>query len=230
MSTAILIPARMGSQRFPGKPLEFMHGRTILHHCYQHACDSARASTVAVVTDSKEVVEHCRDLDMHCVYDAINKYPTGSDRCAGALQWHPDFENHDFDTVVNLQCDEPEISGDDLDSLITTSVATGQAVTASCELQALGRESPNTVKVVTRNGHYAAYFSRSPLQASSAHVGVYVYPLHVLQSFASTPQPKIELAEGLEQLRLIYMGIGMLVVSIEGQRRSINCPEDIARW
>jgi len=234
VSTAILIPARMESTRFPGKPLEVLCGRSLLHHCYQHATEATRASTVAVVTDSKEIEEHCLDFDMLCVLDQrrhrdFSEIRTGSDRCACALG-HKAFENHDFDTVVNLQSDEPEVSGKDLDALITMSVASGRVTTASCAIQGHELEDPNTIKVVTRAGHFAAYFSRSGLQGASAHVGVYVYPLRELQQFAVAAQPHTEKAEGLEQLRMIHHGTEILVLTLEGRRRSINCPGDIKAW
>ncbi len=230
MSTAILIPARMEANRFPGKPLEYLRGRSLLQHAYRNATEATAADVVAVVTDSQAIVDHCREADLFCVFDP-SVYRTGSDRCAGVLD-NKAFEAHHVSTVVNLQCDEPEVTGEDMDALIATSIATGRVVTASCEMPPGegGHSSPNAVKVVTQSGGIAAYFSRQPLQGADLHVGVYVYPLWAIRKFHAEAQPKIERAEGLEQLRMIYSGTHIVVLQIHGQRRSINCPEDIARW
>ncbi len=239
MSTAILIPARMESTRFPGKPLAWMQGRSLLQHAYRNAAKATKAQVVAVVTDSKEIVEHCREFDLFCVHDT-GQYETGSDRCAGALKY-PELHDGDLTTIVNLQCDEPEVTGEDLDALITLSVGTGHVATASCKMPAaeydghgiagaLKPHDPDSVVVAMQHSRRAAFFARYPLPGGELHVGVYVYPRGHLLGFASEPQPEIEWGPNLEQNRMIYMGTQIIVLQREGQRHSINTPEDIERW
>ena len=228
MPTAILIPARMESTRFPGKPLAWLRGRSLLQHADQHAAASVAADVVAVVTNSREIVDHCGEFEMRCVFDPED-YPTGSDRCAAALK-HDPLNDGRFDVVVNLQCDEPEVTGEDLDGLIGAALGTGLVTTASCRLLSDGLFDPHVVKLVTRWDSKAIYFSRQPLQGAEAHVGVYVFPTCFLMGFADAPQSKLELAERLEQLRLVSAGTEILVLQLRGSRRSINTPADIEGW
>jgi len=225
---AILIPARMESKRFPGKPLAELHGRSLLRHVYQKAVSSVAADVVAVVTNSREIVDHCLQCDMLCVFDQSD-YRTGSDRCAGALH-HDVLKDGRFEVVVNLQCDEPDVTGPELDGLICTVLGTGMIVTAACPLRPELLFDPNTVKVVTRWGNKAVYFSRQPLQGAMAHVGVYAFPTVSLRGFAAAEQSPMELAEGLEQLRLVYAGREILVLDLVAPHRSVNTPRDLAKW
>ncbi len=228
MTAAILIPARMDSTRFPGKPLAVLDGKALIQHAYDNAKDSRRADHVCVVTDSVDIAAYCESHDMTRCCDR-NIYACGTDRLAWSLPLslfgrragHPDI-------IVNLQCDEPDVTGDDLDRLIDMCEALNQTVTACCDMPSEeARNNRNVVKVAVDAHGYALYFSREPLAAAESHVGVYVYPLHILERFKDNGRPAMEREESLEQLRLLYHGDAIRVIRLPGGFRSINVPEDI---
>lgn len=228
MTAAILIPARMDSTRFPGKPLAMLDGKPLIQHCYDNAMDSRRADHVCVVTDSADIAAYCEEHGMPRCFDR-NIYDCGSDRLSWSLPLSM-FERRagSPDTVVNLQVDEPDVTGRYLDHLIDVSEALGVVVTACCDMPSTAAHNdPNTVKVAMDEKDRASYFTRLPLAGAAAHVGVYAYPFGVLESFKNWKQPNIEKEESLEQLRLLYYGQQIRVVHLPGDFRSINVPEDI---
>ena len=226
MTAAILIPARMDSTRFPGKPLAMLDGKPLIRHCYDNARASWRANFVLVVTNSREIEEYCVAHSMYCRLDE-QPYPTGSDRIAATLPLTAG-DGSEVDIVVNLQCDEPDVTGDVLDRLIGACELIGEAVTVRCPItNERDRNHPNIVKVVVNHIGKALYFTRKPLPCADAHIGVYAYPIDVLRRFASWPQAGIERGESLEQLRLLLNGETLHTVCCSGGFHAINVPEDI---
>lgn len=230
---AIIIPARMESSRFPGKAMADARGKPLIQWAVEAAKASQLAECKAVVTDSVEIYNWCGENDVHSVLMQQRTYATGSDRVFGATEFLRGFGRGPFKVVVNLQCDEPDITGEDLDRLIEEVVTHRRpVVTYAFELtDPIDLIAHNIVKVIVDHNGDAIYFSRLALSgAHLIHVGVYAYRMNELRSFANRPQSSLEKAEDLEQLRLIEVGVPIRVLDLGRPVTSINTTGDLQTW
>ena len=216
----IVIPARMASQRLPGKPLLDIAGRPLIEHVYRRAC-CASVQKVVIATDDKQIYAVASKFGANVIMTS-QAHQSGSDRiaeCANKLGWG------DEQLIVNLQGDEPLMPATCLDQVAGLLDGDPSADVASLSWPLDSSEeitNPNVVKVVTgRNGH-ALYFSRSvvpfprnwdkletALQSGikwQRHVGLYAYRAGALRAFTAMELTPLEAAEKLEQLRFLENG------------------------
>ena len=206
MTYRIVIPARMASERLPGKPLAQIGSSTLLERVWRRARASAAASVV-IATDSEEV------RAVACAFgaDALltsERHPSGSDRiaeCADLKGWGDD------ELIVNLQGDEPLMPAACLDQVAELLAARPDADVATLYAHFAdedGAGDPNAVKVVTDGDGRALYFSRAriPYRRGAAgavrwlrHIGLYAYRAGALRAFTRTAPTPLEQAEKLEQ-------------------------------
>ena len=216
----IVIPARMASQRLPGKPLLDIAGRPLIEHVYRRAC-CASAQKVVIATDDRRILEVAREFGADVIM-TLQTHQSGSDRiaeCADLLGWH------DEQLIVNLQGDEPLMPASCLDQVASLLDGDPAADVASLYWPLDSSEeitNPNVVKVVTGQGGHAMYFSRSvvpfprnwgslehALQSGihwQRHVGLYAYRAGALRAFTTMQAAPLETAEKLEQLRFLENG------------------------
>jgi 3-deoxy-manno-octulosonate cytidylyltransferase (CMP-KDO synthetase) len=241
----VVIPARYGSARLPGKPLLQLAGRPLLQWVYEQACASA-AAAVVIATDDERIAAAARQFGAHVVMTAPT-HESGTDRIAEVAQaavWHAQ------DIVVNLQGDEPLMPPELLDQvaeLLAAHAAADVATLASPIAHLDAHLDPNVVKVVTDLTGRALYFSRAPIpwsrdgatvglvsQRSFAgarrHVGLYAYRVAALQRLARLRPSPLETLEKLEQLRMLENGLTIRVAdAIVAPGPDVNTPEDLAR-
>jgi len=206
---AIVIPARYGSTRLPGKPLADIAGKPMIQHVYERAGQITNAHVVVVATDDERVAQAVRSFGGEYIITSSD-HPSGTDRLAEVMK------SIDADIYINLQGDEPLVRPEDIDTLIRGMMtdASVQVGTLCHPIDAREAANPNSVKVVLANSGNALYFSRSlipyPRENEAAnylkHVGVYAYRKHVVAEYSKLPQPMMEEAEKLEQLRLLAAG------------------------
>jgi 3-deoxy-manno-octulosonate cytidylyltransferase (CMP-KDO synthetase) len=217
MRTAIIIPARYGSTRLPGKALLKSTGKYLIQHVYERACLARRARYVIVATDDPRIAAAVESFGGNCVMTR-NDHTSGTDRIAEVAQ------DLDVDLIVNLQGDEPEVDPDTLDLLpemLDRDSDADVATLATPIANADDWHNPNHVKVVCDAQGRALYFSRSPIPfvrddrpnfgARPArflrHVGLYAYRREFLLHLAEMPPSPLEQAEKLEQLRWLDQGV-----------------------
>lgn len=210
----------MASQRLPGKPLADVAGRPLIEHVYRRALDSSAASA-CIATDDERIRAAAEAFGADVVMTGAG-HQSGSDRiaeCAALKGWGDDA------LVVNLQGDEPQMPADCLDQVAGLLAADSRATMASLwwPLETADEiRDPNVVKVVVAADGAALFFSRSPLPHPRAwgdldtaleagmtwarHVGLYAYRVGTLKAFAAQPPTPLELAERLEQLRVLETG------------------------
>ncbi len=233
MRLAIVIPARYGSTRLPGKPLADILGKPMVQHVYERALQVPQVHHVVVATDDARVADAVHAFGGQCVMTSP-AHPSGTDRLAEVM------EQVDADVYINLQGDEPLVRPADIARL-----ADGMRADASVQVGTLyhaipSREAtnPNTVKVVLAGNGDALYFSRAPIPYPRdgsemvryfKHVGVYAYRREVLAAYASLPQPMIEQAEKLEQLRLLAAGVRIRGFEVEPTGPGVDTPECLER-
>ena len=253
MKTAILIPARFQSSRFPGKPLAELKGasggaKPLIQRSYEAALRVRGADSVHVVTDDQRIADCAAGFGAPVIMTSPEAR-NGTERCAEALA-----QLGDVDLVVNLQGDalltppgfvEALVArmADDRDALVATPAMRlrGPEVRALQREEAEGRVGGTSV-VADGQGH-ALYFSKRliPYLPATAlddgpspvrlHIGVYAYRPEALERYAATPVTDLETLEGLEQLRFLIAGMPIAVVEVETPPfalRELNNPEDIA--
>ena len=238
MRTAILIPARFASTRLPGKPLLRDTGKYLVQHVYEQACRANCADTVIVATDDERIREAVEGFGGTAVMTR-DDHVSGTDRIAEVA------ERLDADLVINLQGDEPTFDPAAVDQLAAL-MSDGNADVGTLAVPIRDAEAyrnPNVVKVVCDDHGRALYFSRSPIpffrDAAPVfdgrlnvlqHLGVYAYRRDVLLRLAATPPHPLELAEKLEQLRLLGTGGTIRVGVIAHAGRGVDTPEDYAAF
>ena len=232
-SIAVVIPARYGSSRFPGKPLALLAGKPLIQHVYERAATVPANARVLVTTDDVRVSETVQNFGGLAVM-MTDPCRTGTDRVAAAVQTLA------CNVVVNLQGDEIPLSPDFLMDLINPFLA-GTAEMGTLR-RAMGRgeefSQSSVVKVVTDRQGRALYFSRSPIpyvrdhapspsSFAFLHVGVYIFRRATLDRFAALPTGALEQAEQLEQLRALEHGIPIHVWDTAHASLRIDTPEDL---
>jgi 3-deoxy-manno-octulosonate cytidylyltransferase (CMP-KDO synthetase) len=244
----VVVPARWGSQRFPGKVLVSLGGSPLVLHACRIAERAQRVADVIVATDDERVAEHVRGAGFEARMTSA-EHPSGSDRIAEVLR------GREEELVVGLQADEPFLRPDDLDRLVAALANEAEGVAEAPGLATLAAPleelddflDPNVVKVVADGAGRALYFSRSPIpfpRAASGplaarpetvpagalrHVGVYGWRREALFAFCALPPSPLERREGLEQLRALEAGLSIALVTIDEAPLGIDTPEDLRR-
>lgn len=249
-----IIPARMASTRFPGKPLASDTGTPMIVHVCHQAAKAAAVETVVVATDSHDIAKAVKDQGYHAVLTSA-QHENGTSRLAEAAKIL-DLDEHQ--PIVNVQGDEPEIDPQIIDAALQALAHPHQSHQAHAKTQALclgtvatpltdprDHHDPNVVKVVTgridpQAGVAAAlYFSRAPIphdrdHTAAAtplrHVGIYAYTRKALSHYASLPPTPMENAEKLEQLRWLEHGLPIHVAIRHATHQGIDTPEQYAAF
>ena len=231
MRAVIVIPARWGSTRLPGKPLVAIAGVSLIRRVYERAAKATRADAVYVATDDDRIVGHVLEFGGRVVRPE-GEFATGTDRIAAALA----MMDEPFAQIVNVQGDEPLIDPASIDRVIDVLQATGvDMATLACPLESDDEyHSRDVVKVVTDLSGDALYFSRSAIPYGSRelarrHVGLYGYQSNVLQRLSSLAPSPLERAESLEQLRALQNGLKIRVLETSKPHLGVDRPEDVAR-
>ena len=236
-----IIPARYASQRFPGKPLAILGGKTVIQRVYEQV--GKVLDDVYVATDDDRIKNTVEGFGGKAIMTSPN-HKSGTDRIEEAVE----KIGGDFDVVINIQGDEPFIHESQIKELCAcfddadTQIATlGKPFTAEMGMKAL--ENPNSPKIVVDNRGYAMYFSRSVIPYIRntrreewigqfpylKHIGLYAYRREVLRQVTQLPQSSLEIAESLEQLRWLQNGYKIKVGLTDVETVGIDTPEDLQR-
>jgi len=231
----VVIPARFGSSRFPGKPLAPLAGKPLIQHVYERAQAAPGVQRVLVATDDARIEKAVTAFGGTVVMPE-GRFRTGTDRVAAAARQLPG------EIFVNLQGDEIALHPRLLADLITPFLASGapmgtlkRALTSSDDVG-----NPGIVKVVTDAQGNALYFSRAPIPCNRetgpgkfaaglhyVHLGIYIYTRETLLRFADLPTSPLEDAEKLEQLRALEHGIRIRVWETAHPSLRIDTPDDL---
>jgi 3-deoxy-manno-octulosonate cytidylyltransferase (CMP-KDO synthetase) len=233
MKAVIVIPARYGSTRFPGKPLVSIAGVTLIQRVCDRAKTSKRAGAVYVATDDDRIFEHVTRFGGKVVRPT-GDFQTGTDRIAAALPIIEEAEQARFDAIINVQGDEPLIDISTVDALIERLDASDADIgTLACPIESddefLNRD---VVKVVLDDFGNALYFSRAAIGSRAAalrHIGVYAYRREAITRFVALPQSSLERAESLEQLRALQQRFKITVLQTSKPHLGVDRPEDVVR-
>ncbi len=232
-----VIPARYDSTRFPGKPLVDVAGMTMIERVYNQVNHAGSLSEVVVATDDQRIYDHVKSFAGNVVMTSRD-HQSGTDRCAEVIQ-----NISGFDTVINIQGDEPFIDPQQIDLLVSCfadqDVQIATLIRKITEFADL--ENVNKPKVVLNAKNEAIYFSRQPIPyfrgkemknwLSDAeyfnHIGIYGYRANVLKELTKLPISNLERIESLEQLRWIDNGYKIQTAISHHVNDAIDTPEDL---
>ncbi|SDU08895.1 3-deoxy-manno-octulosonate cytidylyltransferase (CMP-KDO synthetase) [Verrucomicrobium sp. GAS474] len=244
MKTVIVIPARYGSTRFPGKPLVLIRNKPLVQWVWERAKKSRLASGVVVATDDERIYRAVEYFGGDVVMTSPG-HPSGTDRIAEVAR-KPKWK---ADLYLNVQGDEPLIVPREIDRLIEAAAASKAEMATLAHLVETEAEAanPNVVKVVRAANGDALYFSRSPIpfwrdrpqgkakpkKGAEApvlwrHIGVYAYRAAALRRFVTLSPGTLEKAESLEQLRALENGMRITVVPTKMRCQGVDAPADLA--
>ena len=239
-SSYVVIPARYASTRLPGKMLLCETGQSLIRHTFDAAHAAHRPLGVCVATDHEEIAAEVRSFGGQ-VWMTDPEAASGTDRVAELARLSA-FA--DVDVMVNLQGDEPEISGEAIDLAVELLERDPQAVMSTLATPIRTREKlddPACVKVVFDATGRATYFSRAAIPHARdwdealltvepavfhQHIGLYAYRRDFLLRLAELPPCTAEQVEKLEQLRVINAGYTIQVGVIDEPTIGIDTPED----
>jgi 3-deoxy-manno-octulosonate cytidylyltransferase (CMP-KDO synthetase) len=240
LKTIGVIPARYESSRFPGKPLAKILGQEMIAHVYNGAKKSKILSDLIVATDDSRILDFCKSKNIKAVMTPKD-CPTGTDRLWQTVQ------STLADIVVNIQGDEPLVTGELIDELVEPLLdkPTLQMSTLAHTISIEELLSPNSVKVLVNRDSHAIYFSRFPLPYSKLdrsqmenpdfeisnqvlkHIGLYAYRYSFLKQYCAQAPVDMEIAEALEQLRALDMGAQIYVGRTTYRSWGVDSPNDI---
>ena len=220
MKTAILIPARYGSTRYPGKPLAMLDGVPMIKRVYD-ACTASGIPTY-VLTDDVRIASVFQNTSV--IIDDTD-YANGTERCAGAIKL--DYMQK-YDQFINVQGDMPDVTLE----MIERCVKWLQYYPISTVFTSMTEEeqnNPNSVKMV-RAGDQALWFGRGMTGYGEWHLGIYGYKRNPLELYSDLEITQEETIEQLEQLRWLKSGWQIGCSSVYFKGVEINSPEDIDIW
>lgn len=226
MSFSVVIPARYGSTRLPGKPLLEIDGRPMVQHVWERACRSG-AAEVIIATDDDRIFQAAGQFGARACMTSP-AHPSGTDRLqevAAQMGWPEDH------IVVNVQGDEPLIPPPVIDQVANNLASQPRADIATLSVQIDELQellNPNAVKVVADDRGMALYFSRATIPWPREqfregtgrmpeggnwfrHIGIYAYRTAFLHRYVTWQPAPLEQLEQLEQLRALYRGVGIHV-------------------
>lgn len=227
---AVIIPARFGSTRFPGKPLFEIAGKPLIRHVWERVSKARGVDAVIVATDDMRIAEAAFGFGAEVALTST-RCKTGTDRCAEVAARLKGYRS-----VINVQGDEPLI-----DPLLVAKIARAmrgdrsiRMITAATALDVAEVSNPNVVKVVVGRGGDALYFSRSPIpydrdglgHVPLRHLGIYGYDVRFLMQFVKWREGALERLEKLEQLRALENGVAIRVVKTRHQAVGVDTPAD----
>jgi len=240
MNIVAVIPARMASSRFPGKPMALIHGMPMIGHCYCRVrlCDALNHTYVA--TCDEEIFQYIESIGGKAVMTA-NTHERASDRAAEAMVKIEKAHKEKVDILVMVQGDEPMDTPQMISEAISPMLNDDSIevvnlmgpITTQSEFEDL-----NTVKVVSGLDGNAIYFSREPIPSRKKFVGdvpmckqICIIPFRrdYLLEFNDTPETPLECIESVDMLRVIESGKSVRMVMTEHQSIGVDTPQHLKR-
>jgi 3-deoxy-manno-octulosonate cytidylyltransferase (CMP-KDO synthetase) len=233
MEVVGVIPARYGSTRFEGKVLKDLCGKPVIQHVYERAKKAKTLDDLIIAADDDRILEVVQNFGGKAVFTS-KSHSTGTDRLTEVVN------AMDVRVVVNIQGDEPLINPMVIDDLVRAMQSSKDIVMATVIKKSRSTEefnSPDVVKAVIDQNHFALYFSRSPIPSKLdlgikenffyKHIGLYAFTKDFLFTFKKLPQSHLEAQERLEQLRVLESGYRIKTIETKYETVGVDTPEDL---
>lgn len=237
MKIIAIIPARMGSSRFPGKPMAEILGKPMIGHVFERVAQNPLLAMTAVATCDQEIFDYIQSIGGKAVMTGSH-HERASDRCAEALEILEKEQDITYDIVVMVQGDEPMTHPD----MITEAVQPMLEDESILVTNLLGKiktleefQDRNCIKVVSDLQGNAMYFSREPIPTRSKEQDVpmgkqvCIIPFRrdfLLEYTRMMPTP-LEIAESVDMMRILEHGLKVRMVPTEHETRAVDTPDDL---
>lgn len=227
-----IIPARYQSSRFPGKPLAMIAGKTMIQRVYEQVRQADNIGKVIVATDDERIYNVVKQFHGKVVM-------TGNCSC-GTERVYKVIEDYPCDVVINVQGDEPLINPEMINELIAAFSDNNVDMYTLCKeiTESDNINNSNIVKVVRDRNDNALYFSRYPIPFNRdkrndvkyfKHIGIYGYKKEFLKEYVQMEKTPLEMAENLEQLRVLESGYKIKVKETIYDSIGVDTPDDILK-
>lgn len=233
MKIIAIIPSRYGSTRFPGKPLAIIKGKPMIQWVCENVSKAENISDVYVATDDQRIYDAVISFGGKVLMTS-DKHSCGTDRLAECAEI---LKLSDEDIVLNIQGDEPLIRKEMVEDLISCFDSPGVYMGTLKKRIEVEEEldNPNVVKVITDVNNNAIYFSRFclPFERNGKrtdhykHIGAYGYTAIFLKQYSKMDKTSLEIAESLEQLRVIQNGLKIRVKETKYQTVGVDTLEQL---
>lgn len=240
MKIIAIIPARMGSSRFPGKPMAKIHGMPMIGHCYYRASFCPDLIETYVATCDQEIYDYIESIGGNAVMTS-DLHERASDRTAEAMLKIEKQLKYKVDIVVMIQGDEPMVTPDMISASIDPfkSDEDLKVVNLMANLDTVDEFiDPNEVKVVVDNQNYAIYFSREPIPSIKKYdeeismmkqVCIIPFRRDYLLHFNKTQETKLEIIESIDMLRVIESGDKVKMIPTTENTLSVDTKEELQK-
>jgi len=232
-SVIAVIPARMGSSRFPGKPLAPLLGRSMLEHVYRRTAACSALSETVIATCDEKILRAAEAFGARAVMTST-EHQRASDRVAEAVV------QEEADVIVMVQGDEPMIHPDMITAAVEPMLEDAQVscVNLAARIRTIEElRDPNTIKVVTNVRGDALFFSRQPVPTVNEagfergewfkQVCVIPFRRAALERFTALPPTPLEVAESVDMLRFLEHGVPVRIVPTSHATHAVDTPQDL---
>ena len=239
MNIVAIIPARMGSSRYPGKPLAKILGVPMVGHVALRTAMSKTLSGTYIATCDQEIMDYAASINMPAIMTA-DTHTRCTDRTAEALLKIESLTGKRVDIVVMVQGDEPMLTPDMIDDALKPMLDDPalNVVNLMADINTVDAfEDPNEVKVVVDKHNNALYFSREPIPSRKKGVTkvpmrkqVCIIPFRrdYLLHFNSLPEMPLEIIESVDMMRILEQGDTVRMVPTDKETCSVDTPQDLS--
>jgi 3-deoxy-manno-octulosonate cytidylyltransferase (CMP-KDO synthetase) len=226
MKVTAIIPVRLSSTRLPNKPLAIINNKTMIEIVYKNVLKS-KVDDVFVACDDQSIFDTVINFGGKAIMTSKN-HENGTSRLYEATK------NLETDYVLNVQGDEPLITYKSINKLIENISSRNVVYSLYTKIDDNKVDDPNTVKVIIDKNSHAIYFSRSKIpfernQYSNfkKHIGIYLYKKSFLNKFINLPKSSLEIAESLEQLRILENSFKIKLIYTQEKLVGVDTLEDL---
>lgn len=234
-----IIPARMGSSRFPGKPLAKILDKPMIQHVYEGCIGAKNIETTLVATCDAEIYEFVSSIGGNVVMTS-RSHERASDRCAEAIDIFEQANNKKFDFVVMVQGDEPMVKADMIDAALAPLILDSDINVSNmvASLTSDDLTNPNVIKVVTNRLGDAMYMSRKDIPAfaeqegygmSGKQVCIIPFRREFLATYSSLAPTPLEVIESIDMLRVLEHGLNVRMIPTALKTHPVDTKEDVAK-
>jgi len=235
-----IIPARMESSRFPGKPLAKISGICMVGHVFFRSKMSKLLDDVYVATCNQEIIDYVKSINGKAIMTS-NKHKRASDRVAEAVLKIESETNKKIDIVVMIQGDEPMIFPEMIDEAVKPLIEDSNILVSNLMAPLKTKEEhedPNEVKVVADNNNFALYFSREPIPSGkkepnegnkNKQVCVIPFKRDFLIEFNELEPTPLEVIESIDMLRVLEHGYKVKMVPTKFDTYSVDNKKDLEK-
>jgi len=238
MNILALIPARMGSSRFPGKPMAKILGKPMIEHVYQNVTKCELLTKTVVATCDKEIVDHIQSINGNAVMTSSN-HERASDRCAEALLHIEQEDNIKYDIIVMVQGDEPMTQSDMIAEAITPMINDTEIVITNLmgDIKSAEEfEDRNCIKVVCDLDSNALCFSREPIPTRmfgdvdmKKQVCIIPFRRDFLLEYTKLAPTPLEIVESVDMMRVLEHGKKVKMIPTKYQTYPVDTKDDLMR-